>query len=73
MTFEVSSSVTLLFDIWDVNGPAGTVKSDGVKQRPHFSLVSLRNRSLLQSYVGTGSSGCFVSADLPCLLREGLL
>lgn len=27
MTFEVSSSVTLLFDFWDVHGPAGMVMS----------------------------------------------
>ncbi|XP_069017629.1 protein SLC31A2 [Embiotoca jacksoni] len=27
MTFEVSSSVTLLFDFWDVHGPAGMVLS----------------------------------------------
>lgn len=33
MTFEVSSSVTLLFDFWDVHGPAG--KSETVRY-PHF-------------------------------------
>lgn len=27
MTFELSSSVTLLFDFWDVHGPAGMVLS----------------------------------------------